>query len=396
MGKRELLLIVGYVVVGTMVYFVTAPEAAPGENGFSLSRILDHVRREIRGNPGSAEVTTTSTVPLKRSITELRFDDPRTANITVVGEDRADVSCELLAWSNGADEAEARKYASETKLKFTDAGATLAIGIDYPQPAAQRATLKVRVPAGLAVRVQPSRGKLELTDLAAVEVVEARGQVTVRRISTRLVITHRGGPLLLESIASLKLNSRGSNITIKDLRGQASLQVQAGELRGSFLAGPTEVDSNGTRIAIEGFAPGQKPLRLTTVGGSVTLVGVASDVRVDARDTRIEVGIDKPAPIAIYTEGDDPLTVSLPAKGYEIEAVAIDSRIAAADGLPPVKTSENEQRVSGRVGGGGPTITLRASRAEMTLEVNDGSTTAAPTLPPPAPPAPPAPPRPPR
>ena len=79
MGKRELLLIVGFIMVGTMVYFATAPEPAPGQQGFSLSRIVDHVRREIRGNPGSAEVTTSTTIPLKASITELRFDDPRTA-----------------------------------------------------------------------------------------------------------------------------------------------------------------------------------------------------------------------------------------------------------------------------------------------------------------------------
>ena len=395
MGKRELLLIVGFVMVGTVVYFATAPEAAPGERGFSLGRIVDHVRREIRGNPGSAEVTTTSTVRLKPSITELQFVDPRTANITVIGEERTDLECELLVWSNGADEAEARKYASETMLKFTDAGSTLAIGFEFPQPAQQRATLTIRVPKGLAIRVQPSRGKLELTDLASAEVVEARGQVTIRRISTRLVITHRGGPLALESIADLKLNSRGSNVTVKDLRGEAVLQMQAGELRGSMLGGQTEVESNGTRIVIEGFPPGQKPLRLTTVGGSVTLAGVTSDVRVDARDTRIDVGVEKPAPIVVYTEGDDPLTVLLPPKGYDLEALALDSRIVAAEGLPEPKTTGTEQRISGRVGGGGPTITLRASRAEMTLKIADGASQV--TVPaPPGPPAPPAPPRPPR
>jgi hypothetical protein len=399
MGKRELLLIVGFVMVGTMVYLATAPEPAPGEGGFSISRILEEVKREIRGNPGSAEVTTTTMIPLKTSITELRFDDPRSANITVVGEDRTDLGCELLVWSNGASDVEATKYANETKLRYTNAGSTLAIGVDYPQPADQRATLKVRVPKNLAVRVQPSRGKLELTDLASVEVVEARGQVAVRRISNRLVITHRGGPLTLEGIASLKLNSRGSNVTVKDLRGQASLQMQAGELRGSMLGGPTEVESNGTRITIEGSAPAQKPLRLTTVGGSATLTGVTSDVRIDARDTRVDVVVDKPAPIAIYTEGDDPLTIALPPRGFELEALAIDSRLVVPEGLPEVKTSGNEQRASGPVGGGGPTITLRASRAEMTIKINDGPATTPPAGPGsarPAPPAPPAPPRPPR
>ncbi len=62
MGKRELLLIAGFLMVGTMVYFATAPEPAPGERGFSISRIMDEVRREVSGNHASAEVVTSTTI----------------------------------------------------------------------------------------------------------------------------------------------------------------------------------------------------------------------------------------------------------------------------------------------------------------------------------------------
>jgi hypothetical protein len=393
MGKRELLLIAGFLMVGTMVYLATAPEPAPGERGFSFSRIMDEIRREVRGNHASAEVVTSTTIPLKPSVTELRFE-PASATLNVIGEDRTDLSCEMLVWSNGADENEARKYATETKLKLTDTGATLSLSIDYPEPGQQRATLTVRAPRNLPVRIQPSRGKLDIADLDNVELAEARGQVTLRRIAARLVVTHRGGPLTIESVAGLKLNSRGSNVTLKDTRGQSTLQMQAGELRASALAGATEIESSNTRINIDDAGAARKPLRLTTVGGSATLAGVASELRVDARDTRLVVGVDKPAPIAIYTEGDDPLTVTLPRSGFELEALAIDGRLTVPEGLPPVKTNNNEQRASGRVGGGGPTITLRASRPELTIKLQDDSATTSPA--PPAPPAPPSPPKPPR
>src|SRR5262245_41415336 len=221
MGKRELLLIVGFVMVGTMVYFATAPEPAPGQQGFSINRLLDHVRREIKGNPGSAEVTTSGTIPLKPGLSELRFE-PSAAPLTIIGEDRSDVSYEMLVWSNGADEAEAHKLATETKLKITDAGSSLALGVAAPTPGVQRPTLTFRVPKSIPVRVQPSRGRLEVSDVASAEIVEARGQVAVKRITGKLVITHRGGPLTLESIAALKLNSRGSNVTLKDVRGPAT------------------------------------------------------------------------------------------------------------------------------------------------------------------------------
>ncbi len=348
MGKRELLLIAGFVMVGTMVYFATAPEPAPGERGFSLGRIVDHVRREIRGNPGSAELTSSTTVPLKPTTTELRFE-PASANVTIIGEDRADLGCELLVWSNGADGEEARKYATETKLKFTERRDDARDRAVLPRPRTTARHADGPHPQDIPVRVQPSRGKLEVTDVSTVEIVEARGQVAVRRISGRAVVTHRGGPLTIESVASLKLNSRGSVVTVKDVRGQATFQMQAGELRGSGFFGPAEIESNGTRIALDGLATLQKPLRLTTVGGSAALVGITSELRIDARDTRLDVAIVKPAPVTIYTEGDDALTVTLPQKGYELEALAIDARIDAPSGLPAVKTDGNEQRASGRV-----------------------------------------------
>ena len=54
----------------------------------------------------------------------------------------------------------------------------MVLSINYPDPATQRASLVVRMPKALAVRIQPSRGKLEISDVASVELVEARGQAT--------------------------------------------------------------------------------------------------------------------------------------------------------------------------------------------------------------------------
>ena len=166
MGKRELLLICAFATVGALVYSRPRPRRPPGEQGFSVSRIVEHVRREIHGNRSSAEVTTTTAIPLKPGVTEVRFETGN-APLTITGEDRADVLCELQVWSSGYDETEAKRYAGETALKPTEAGVSLVIGINYPEPATQRATLVVRMPKALAVRIQPSRGKLEIADVAS-------------------------------------------------------------------------------------------------------------------------------------------------------------------------------------------------------------------------------------
>ena len=180
MGKRELLLICGFAVVGALVYYATAPAAAPGQQGFSIGRVVEEMRREIRGNRSSAEISTTTAIPVKPGVTELRFETG-SAGLTISGEDRADVLCELKVWSSGYDETEAKKYANETALKSTEAGISLVISIKYPEPATQRASLVVRMPKAMSVRVQPSRAKLEISEVASVELVEARGQATLRQ-----------------------------------------------------------------------------------------------------------------------------------------------------------------------------------------------------------------------
>ena len=45
MGKRELLIIAAFVVIGTVVYQLTAPDPKPGEKAFSFSGLMSALRR---------------------------------------------------------------------------------------------------------------------------------------------------------------------------------------------------------------------------------------------------------------------------------------------------------------------------------------------------------------
>ncbi len=64
MGKRELLLVAAFVIVGALVYQFTAPPPAPGERSFSLSQLIGNVRRQVRGNRAQADTTTTTDHPV--------------------------------------------------------------------------------------------------------------------------------------------------------------------------------------------------------------------------------------------------------------------------------------------------------------------------------------------
>ena len=76
---------------------------------------------------------------------------------------------------------------------------------------------------------------------------------------------------------------------------------------------------------------------------------------------------DRAAPLAIYSEGGDSIEITPPLGGYQLDAVAANAPITLPDGTLTVTTSGQERRATGPVKGGGPTITIRASRGEIKL-----------------------------
>ena len=50
------------------------PQPPPVSSGFSIGRLMEEVKREIRGNRSSAEVSTTTAIPLRPGVTEVRFE----------------------------------------------------------------------------------------------------------------------------------------------------------------------------------------------------------------------------------------------------------------------------------------------------------------------------------
>ena len=166
---------------------------------------------------------------------------------------------------------------------------------------------------------------------------------------------------------------------LKDVKGEAVMQVQAGELRGRRSPGAVEIESNGTRLTLEeshGHAAADSYQRHRRQRQA--RAASAAKPAIDGRDTRIDVTIDRPAPIAIYNEAEEPMDVTLPAGGFQLDALATDGRLSVPDGLPEVKTTDNEQRATGADRRRrSDVITLRASRRQhLTIKTQVGSADA--------------------
>ena len=367
MGKRELLLIAAFVVVGAIVYQFTAPPPAAGERSFAPGQIFEHVRRAMRGNRASAELSTRTTYPVEAAVSELRFADLKSTNVTITGEDRSDIDAELHVHSNAYDDAEAQRTAKESVMKVDLAGERMVFTVVYPPEGVQRGSINMKVPKRLAVQLQGGGNTLTMNRIAAVELGGARGRVDIGDIAGLVSGAHRGGELHIANAGAVKLTTNGTDVEIERIRGAMSLTMRGGELKCGEIAGPIDLDTQNTDIGIDRLEKTSGIVRLTTVGGSLAVKGLRTEGRFDVRGADVDVTIDHAAPLAIYSEGGDPIEVTPPPGGYQLDAVASDGTIELPEGTLEITTTGTERRATGPINGGGPTITIRNRRGNITV-----------------------------
>ena len=101
-------------------------------------------------------------------------------------------------------------------------------------------------------------------------------------------------------------------------------------------------------------------LRINAVSGSVSVKGVRTEGRIDVRGADVDVVMTAPRR-SRYRRGGDPIEITPPAGGYQLDAVASDGIISLPPGTLEVATSGQEHRATGPLNGGGPTITIRSA-----------------------------------
>lgn len=381
MGKRELLLAAAFLLVGFAVYQFTAPPGDPSKPGFSLSRIMDEIRREVRGQRATAEARDTTTLPVPPAVRELRLA-PGSATVTITGEDRQDVEVELHVRSTGYDTEEASRLVKATRLKTDQAGPLLIVGIEYPREGRQTATMTFKVPAQLGVRIDTKGGTLKVENVASLALGTARGDTTIANVPGDVSIEQRGNRLTIADVGSLRLRAmavREGHVT--GVAGDASLNVNGGEFRVQRLGGTLDVESRNAELRFEQLDALRAPVRVNGIGGEIEFAGLRTEARIDGRECEIRVVQAAAAPLAIYSV-NEAIEVTLAAGGFDLDARAVEGRItldekldqsAVAIDAPAAGADSggapNEARATGTVNGGGPPITLRATRGDIVLRL---------------------------
>jgi hypothetical protein len=366
MGKRELLLIIGFLVVGVVAYRVTAP-ASSAEGGFSIGRFIERIRSEVRGQNYEVQVTTQAHADAGGA-RALRLHSPR-ATVVVVGEDRDDVAVELHATVFGADQSQAESFKALVGAAVTRDGDTLVVRVSPDRQATQmgrrpRFQVAIKAPRQLAVLVGDAGGELEVRSMGGVTFDRSTGRAVLTQIGGIVEGRFRQGSLEIDRVQGLDLDVERTELRVTGVDGETKLRAQqTGNVRLRELRGAVTLDFRRVEAEIEDTLG---PLTLEAEGGVCKVRKPKGPIVMKGDRLTIELTLDTPVPVDAATENDR-IEISLPSGGVTLQATAPEGQIRAADSAINVQTSEGEQRASATLRGGGPLIKLESRHGEIVI-----------------------------
>ena len=376
MGKRELVLISLFVVMGIVVYQFTAPPPPPGSEGVSVGGIIGKLKREIQGSRETATASVKQAMPVDLGTRLVRVNFQQNNDLTLTGTDRQEISVEMTVTGRGYSQAEAKAAADLAQVKIERVGESMAVSLVLPamrnrnrnqEGFISQATVSVALPRRLMVRVEPHVGKLIVNDVAGIEIMGSRGETRLRGSSGHVILTHTGGPLEIDNVPSLKLTARNSRGSIKRVAGSASVEGTGGELELAEIVGPLEIESRNVEWRIDAAKTTKAPLRFNANGGRLRLDALRTEARVDGRNLEMDITVAAAAPITIYNTGED-IIITPPSAGYTLDAVATEGKITSVDSNITATPGEGQDaRASAPIRGGGPPLTLRVTRGRIDI-----------------------------
>ena len=361
MGKRELLIIIVFVAIGTVAYQFTAPPVT-GDRGFSLTKIFTEARKEMRGNPGQGKYVHTASIAVPAGLREVRLIGV-SEGVKILGDSKGDtVDYEFTVNSNGPDDAAALGYAKESVLERDDLGDSMVLRASYPKPASQRSTIVMHVPARLAVRVESSLGA-DITGVAAVHLEAMRSSVTISKVAGSVTGAQQDGDFSITGAGSVKMRLTRSKSKITKVMSGLTLDLRDGDSEITECAGALEVDEVRSDLSI---ADHQGAITVRGNDGSITILRPTAEIRVDVRRAEVELLVERAVPATIITS-DEPLRFILGGTpAFLLDAAASDAAIQAAEFDLKPEVVEADARLSHQFGGKSDVrITLRNARADI-------------------------------
>lgn len=181
------------------------------------------------------------------------------------------------------------------------------------------------------VQAKTSGGDVDLTRLGGtIKASTSGGDVTVRALRSMADVSTSGGDILVEGApAGVNARTSGGDIKIRGAAGVIVAKTSGGDVDLENVDGAVEARTSGGDVTARFVAPVRRDVLLTTSGGGVRL----------------------------YVPQNS---------GFELEAISsggdVSSNIPVA-----VQGKQSDDRLIGRVNGGGPKVRLRSSAGDIVI-----------------------------
>ncbi len=367
MGKRELLILVAFVALGTIAFQFSAPPAKEQPGGFSFSKLLDSARRQMHGNQSYTAPPRTLTFPVGTDITHVSIAGSA-GPVKILGEARDNVSLELTVASTGENQDAAIALANQTTVSEDRVGGVLALRVVFPKDETQTSQAVLKIPLRLGVRMDGTR-ETSISNVRSVDLTNpARGTTVIDHVAEQVTGTQNGGTITLASIKTLRMTLSRTRARISEVTGTQSLEVNDGDTEITGSRGPLEIEARRGDITIRGH---RGPVKISGADGQVRIVGATDEVHLDLRRTEVDAELASGVSGSIVTS-DEELRVSWrdPA-GVHVDAVAANGAIDAADWGQTATTSPVDARLDVALSApsaAAPRVSLRNQGANIVLK----------------------------
>jgi hypothetical protein len=364
MGKRELLLISGFAVIGLLVYQLTMPATADTGGGFSAwwARVRSHVgqNRVERQYERKEDVA----VPAAVRTVVVQLDR---ASVTILGEPRDTLAADLSGTVFGSDDGMVKAQEQQIALAVTTEGPVMKVAMTLPKrdemARRPRVQLTLRVPARLGIELRLGGGELDVTNVGSVQVVKASGRVRLATIAGAVTGELGPGEIEIDQAGSVAIETRSSQVRIANVAGSFEVEARRGDFRARGIGGPAHLEARDVEAELEDIAG---PLRLTGSGGEVRVRDVRGPITAETERTTLKLTPGLAVEISATTE-HDAIELTLPSAGILLDAKATDGDIRMPDGLIDVQRNGDDATATGPLRGGGPRVMLRTSRGDITV-----------------------------
>ena len=362
MGKRELLLVVVFVVLGLGVYQVTAPASEPDAPGFSLSRLFQMARAHVQGDQVKRTVERTARLTVPAGAKRLTLRQPR-GPVTVEAIDGSDIEVTAELVIGGIDEADVARQEKAVRLTLEAQGEqvalTMAVDDNGRRP---RYELRVKVPRALALQVEGGRGRVEATGVAGLQLAGYRGDVRTEALTGPVTGELREGRAEFGPGAAVTLELQ-QVLLRADAPASMSLTAERGVIDVVDAAGPIEIKQDYARMDIRGSGG---PITITGDGGTITLREIRHPLKIAATRLTVTAELDSAVETTIDDE-DDTVELTLPRDGgVQLDATVIDGDLRVPSDLKAT-TADNRQSINTPLGAGGPLVKVTLKRGELRI-----------------------------